>query len=106
MPMTHTVIDRERFPRLVEFAEGYLHQDMLPQHGTAEGALQAYLEDANPREIAELKSEWQRLRGQSAKRSSESSSLLFFQDAFRILGAAWTPQTRAELDGISRLLTA
>jgi hypothetical protein len=92
-----------RFPRLAEFSESYLHQDVLLEYGSAEEALRRYLEDAGPAEAAQLRSEWQRLLQQPA--AHRGRSLVFFQRAFRDLGAAWIPQTAAELDNISGLLS-
>jgi CdiI immunity protein len=101
--MTDPAITRDRFPRLADFSEGYLHQDVLQEYGSAEEALRRYLEDAGAAEAAQLRSEWRRLLKQCA--AHRGRSLVFFQGAFRNLGAAWIPQTAAELDSISGLLS-
>jgi len=50
------------FPLLREFARGYLHQDMVPEHGSAETAARAYVVDLSPAERKQVAAEAARLR--------------------------------------------
>ncbi|MGE3959585.1 MAG: contact-dependent growth inhibition system immunity protein [Vicinamibacterales bacterium] len=94
----HGPLHPDLFPRLAEFAAGYLHQDFPVEHKTPEGALRAYLADVNPDERAELEQELARFRD-AAKRATWRD----VREAFEALGAAWRPLSRAALDDLLHL---
>ena len=87
-----STFDPERFPALSQFAGGYLHEDFVAEHGTAKGARDAFLRDASARERAAF--------GREGERFIEETAVLSWADAraaFRTLGGAWRPASRAAL---------
>jgi hypothetical protein len=87
-------INAHNFPKLAEFARGYLHQDLVAEYGSSSQAARAYLEDLTAAERMELSSEVMRLR--NALRYSPT-----IKDPLRNLGAACDVSGEEEL---SRLL--
>lgn len=85
------------FPRLSQFASGYLHQDFVLEHKTPGGALQAFLADASPAERAELLADVERFLAESLLRPWSE-----VRDAFLALGGAWAPRSRAALVELAR----
>jgi hypothetical protein len=86
------------FPRLREFARGYLHQDVLREYGSAVAAAKAYLADLNEEERQEVRAEAQRLLVLAQKGSLKES-----KEALGKLGAAWRAM---EKKGFSDVLLA
>lgn len=85
------------FPRLSQFASGYLHQDFVVEHKTPRGALRAFLADASPDERAELLADVERFLAASVLRPWSE-----VRAAFLALGGAWAPRSRAELVELAR----
>jgi hypothetical protein len=82
-------IDPADFPVLRTFCRGYLHQDLLMDHGSAHAAARAFMRDAEPAERRRLAAEWAGL-------TQASRTVPALAHALRALGASWTPRTRAE----------
>jgi hypothetical protein len=72
-------IDAKHFPHLAEFARGYLHQDVVPEHGSPVAAAKAYVLDLEPKDRAALLREIRHLRKQHFE----------FREVASTLGAAW-----------------
>lgn len=89
---TRNPLHPDLFPRLAEFASGYLHQDFTLEHATPEDALRAFLADANDEERAGLHVELERFH-EAAKAASWADA----REAFEALGGAWRPRSRAAL---------
>jgi len=90
----------ERFPRLTEFLSGYLHEDFALEHETPEGALKAFLRDANDEERGALLNELERFRA-----AASDASWADVRAAFASLGGAWRPRSRAVLDDLLQVPT-
>jgi hypothetical protein len=52
----------DEFPMLREFMRGYLHQDIVPEHGTPQAAARAYLADLSDAERDALANEVRRMK--------------------------------------------
>jgi hypothetical protein len=77
---------------LREFFSGYLHEDFRDEYGSPSGAVRAFRGDGSNEEIAQVRSEWTKLR--SAFRARPITD---FQEALRKLGSGWQPQEEEEL---------
>ena len=86
------------FPGLSAFFAGYLHQDFIPEHGSAPSAARAFLADASDVERRQVAEELRRLMERTRTWPLED-----LQRAVSSLGAAWMPASREEL---AALLTA
>jgi hypothetical protein len=73
------------FPYLREFARGYLHQDVVPEHGNPHQAAVAYLSDLPKQERAALSAEAMRMR--TAARQWTTKQL---NHELAKLGATWS----------------
>jgi len=80
-------IDAKTLTKLRDFARGYLHQDVLVEHGSAERAAEAFTVDASRDERRELADGLTRLAEAARSWPAERLSRFFTDD----LGAAWTP---------------
>jgi hypothetical protein len=80
-------------PALHAFARAYLHQDLLAEHGGAEGAADAFARDASEGERRELVDELARLE-RAGRRWPLARLAQFFSDE---LGAAWAPESATVL---------
>jgi hypothetical protein len=95
-----SVSDPRHLAALTGFARGYLHQDVIAEHGSVAGAAAAFCRGASPAERRALADALQRVvedaRGWRADRLAR-----FFER----LGAAWSPSSiddLRELAGIAR----
>ena len=80
------------FPELRRVLTGYLHEDLVAEHGTPEKALQAFRADANPAERRRFKKE--------ATRFLDRTRALDFdqvRDLLNQLGCRWMPPSREAL---------
>lgn len=80
------------FPELQRVFAGYLHEDVLAEHGSPEKALRAYRTDAAPEEVRRFRRE--------AKRFLALSSTLDFDKVRALLhdlGSRWIPPSREAL---------
>jgi hypothetical protein len=82
-------IDPADYPVLRTLCRGYLHQDLLLNHGSASAAARAFMHDAGLDERRQLAAEWARL-------TQTTRTVRALAHALRALGASWTPRTRAE----------
>lgn len=80
-------------PALARFARGYLHQDVLTEHGSAAGAVRAFCRDSTGPEQAALTSDLARLIATAADWPIPALARWFRDD----LGAAWSPDTLDEV---------
>lgn len=76
-------IDVAHFPHLREFARGYLHQDMVAEHGSPIAAARAYVADLTPADRKQLSAEVARFREMLAGFPLDAINLVFAK-----LGAA------------------
>ena len=81
---------RDAFPELRRFCEGYLHEDFVQEHGTAQGALRAFEEDASKFERRRLAQEAERMLT-----IVESEDLDEIRRLLAQLGSRWRPPSRA-----------
>lgn len=83
-------------PALAAFARGYLHEDLLVEHGSAVHAAAAFARDASPDERRQLVDDLDRLlrafHGRPASRLAK-----FFTDELR---AAWAPTSVDDLQSL------
>ena len=85
-------MSRDEFPALTAFFAGYLHEDLVPEHGSAERAARSFRADATPDERRAVRAELRRLLARS-----EGWPLADLRRAVAALGAAWLPASRADI---------
>lgn len=73
------------FPHLREFARGYLHQDVVPEHGNPHQAALTYLSDLQQSERAALSAEAVRMRTTARHWTTEQ-----LNQELAELGATWS----------------
>ena len=84
------------FPALASFLSGYLHEDFLVEHGSPGQAAAAFLADASPDERRQVDDELRRLLT-----DTRGWPLGDLRRALKILGAAWSPSDRSELEALA-----
>lgn len=85
-------IDAAEFPCLSEFARGYLHQDLVPEHGSPLQAALAYVNDLPAAERSQAAAEAFRFRGTIHDwRNAEVN------EAVATLGGSWNFVAKGEL---------
>ena len=90
------VIAPEAFPHVVAFLRGYLHEDWALDHASAAEARDAFLDECTPEERRAFRRESARLaRALSGVSLAESRRLIT-----EVLGSAWRPATRLEVDDL------
>jgi hypothetical protein len=88
-------VDAGEFPRLSEFARGYLHQDLVPEHGSPLQAALAYVNDLPAAERKQAAAEAFRFRGITHDwRNAEVNQ------AVAALGGSWNFVAKSELDEV------
>ena len=93
------VIDKTQFPLLSEFARGYLHQDLIPEHGSPLKATKAYLNDLSTTERKKAADEAFRFRKLMRGLSSAEVNRVMSK-----LGASWRFVSKDELDQVLQTL--
>jgi hypothetical protein len=88
----------EQFPLLREFAMGYLHQDLIPEYGTAVEAAKTYLADLGANERKELGAESLQMLA-----ASRGWSVAELNQQFHRMGSAWTFVSPDEFEQVLRL---
>ncbi|HVM74467.1 MAG TPA: contact-dependent growth inhibition system immunity protein [Candidatus Saccharimonadales bacterium] len=91
--------DPADYPALREMLPAYLHQDFADEYGSAEKAVQGFLQEASGDEILQVKEDWVRFR-----RVLKASPLKECQAALGRLGSAWIPQSEADLKRLDEIL--
>ena len=92
--------DPADYPALREMLPAYLHQDFADEYGSAEKAVQGFLQDASGDEILQVKEDWVRFRKVLAGRPLREC-----QAALSRLGSAWAPQNEAVLKRLDEILS-
>jgi len=89
-----------RFPMIRTLLRGYLHEDFVAKHGSAEGAVRAFCTDASPADVRKLAAEWRMLSVNTANWTVGEISAFLTKD----LGGAWVPQSKRELAQLFQVL--
>jgi hypothetical protein len=89
-----------RFPMIRTLLRGYLHEDFVTEHGSAEGAVRAFCKDASPAEVRKLAAEWRMLSVNTANWTVGEVASLLTKD----LGGAWMPESKRELAQLFQVL--
>ena len=88
-------IEAGAFPLLSQFARGYLHQDLVPEHGSPLQAALAYVNDLSASEQRQAAAEAFRFRGLIHNwRNAEVN------EAVAALGGSWNFVAKSELDAV------
>ena len=98
-PESRVPFDPSDFSALREMLPAYLHQDFVDEYGSAEKAIQGFLEEASGDEILQVKEDWVRFR-----KTFGGRPLKEFQTALGRLGSAWSPQSEADLKRLDQIL--
>ena len=80
------------FPELQRVFAGYLHEDVLVEHGSPEAALRAFRADASPAEERRFRREVKRFLAQTSTLDFDAVRALLHE-----LGSRWTPPSREAL---------
>ena len=89
-----------RFPMIRTLLRGYLHEDFVAKHGSAEGAVRAFCKDASPADVRKLAAEWRMLSVNTANWTVGEVASFLTKD----LGGAWMPQSKRELGQLFQIL--
>lgn len=90
---------RSAFPELHRVFTGYLHEDVLAEAGTPEGALRTFWADATPGERRRFQREVTRFLARTAELTLDDLRALVHK-----LGCSWIPPSREAL--VTLLATA
>jgi hypothetical protein len=88
------------WPQLESLCDGYLHQDFTAEHGSASGAVHAWLADASRDEARALSSQWRSFLNVTHG-MDVSSRARALRDT---VGGAWAPASAAEFEAVSTVL--
>jgi len=93
-------LDAAHRDALIAFVRGYLHEDVLAEYGSAEGAAHAFAQDASE---AERRLVAEALEHVGSRVQSEPAQQIggVFRDEFR---SAWMPSSGAEVLTLARAL--
>jgi hypothetical protein len=80
------------FPELQRVFAGYLHEDVLVEHGSPEAALRAFHADAAPAELRRFRKEMKRFLALTSTLDFDKLRALLHQ-----LGCRWIPPSREAL---------
>ena len=98
-PHPKVPFDPADYSALREMLPAYLHQDFVDEYGSAEKAVQGFLQEASGDEILQVKEDWVRFR-----KALSGRPLKECQAALGRLGSAWAPQSEAELKRLDEIL--
>lgn len=93
-------LDPVELPRLARFLAAYLHEDLVPVHGSAARAAFHYAADAELEELAELAGDWQVLREAALRLPLDRLNRLL-RERFR---SGWHIASRAEVEAVAHEL--
>lgn len=93
-------LDPNRFPGLVAFFRGYLHEDFPEEHGSADGAAAAFCRDASPAERQSLAREIDALTEVTGDWPAAALRAL----VTGALGSRWRPASVKEVRALLRAL--
>lgn len=85
------------FPLLTEFMRGYLHEDVVPEHGNALGAATAYLADTSEQDRKKLAKEAATFRARFPLRDTRE-----LNQVLRKMGSMWSFVSFDEFDQVLR----
>lgn len=86
----------EDLPRLAIFLAGYLREDLLPEHGSAQRAAWDYVSEAELDELQELARDWQVLQA-AARELPLAEVNRALRERF---DSSWQALSRAEIDAV------
>ncbi len=89
-----------RWWHLQSLSGGYLHQDFVAEHGSAAGAVRAWLADAGSDEARALSSEWRTFLNLTHGMTCDQRA----DELRRVAGGSWAPADDAEFEAVSALL--
>ena len=87
-----TRVTASSFPGLRRVFGGYLHEDVLAEHGSAEAALRAFRGEASPTELRRFRKDIARFLAQTATLDLDE-----LRDVLSELGCRWIPPSREAL---------
>ena len=87
-----TRVTASAFPGLRRVFGGYLHEDVLAEHGSAEAALRAFRGEASPAELRRFRKDITRFLAQTATLDLDE-----LRDVLSELGCRWIPPSREAL---------
>lgn len=93
----HERLTPEDLPRLALFVAGYLHEDLVPVHGSAQQAAWEYVREAELDELQELARDWQVLQA-AARELPLAEVNRALRERF---GSSWQALSRAEIDAVA-----
>ena len=87
-----TRVTPSAFPALRRVFGGYLHEDVLAEHGSAEAALRAFRADASPAELRRFRKDITRFLAQTATLDLDELRRILYK-----LGCRWVPPSHEAL---------
>ena len=87
-----TRVTASAFPGLRRVFGGYLHEDVLAEHGSAEAALRAFRADASPADLRRFRKDVTRFLAQTASLDLDELRRVLYG-----LGCRWVPPSREAL---------
>jgi len=85
------------FAALRDFLRGYLHEDVVDEYGSPEGAVQQFCHDASASQVETVASQWRQLLQQTQGQPIAEINLLLN----RKLGCAWSFTSPHELKKVT-----
>ena len=89
-----------KWPYLASLCGGYLHQDFAAAHGTAAGAVQAWLAEASSQDARDLASEWRTFLNVTRDMDPQARARALRE----LAGGSWAPADALEFEVVSALL--
>jgi len=89
-----------RWACLQSLGDGYLHQDFVAEHGSAAGAVRAWLSDTSVGEARTLSSEWRTFLNLTHGMTRDERT----QALRHVAGGSWSPADDQEFEAVSALL--
>ena len=87
-----TRVTPSAFPTLRRVFGGYLHEDVIAEHGSADAALRAFRADASPADLRRFRKDITRFLAQTATLSLDE-----LRGVLHRLGCRWIPPSREAL---------